>query len=152
MLTRYALYLLLTHCDPQKPEIALFLAYLVNFILEVGCDYALFAQEMGTLLVDNVALSKEQETIGQIARAFQHRAMTRQYRVDGYFIDLYFPSYRITIECDEYNHVDYSPKEEYQRQKHIEDVLECKFIRYNPDDKNFNIGDVIHEIMLLMYH
>ncbi len=152
LLTKYALYLLLTHCDPQKPEIALFLAYLVNFTLEAGYDYALFAQEMGTLLVDNVALSKEQETIGQIARAFRHHAMTRQYRVDGYFIDLYFPDRHIAVECDEYNHIAYSQKEEYQRQKYIEGVLGCRFIRYNPDDKDFNIGDVIHEIMLLMYH
>lgn len=152
MLTRYALYLLLTHCDPQKPEIALFLAYLVHNTLEVGYHYTVFAQEVGTFFIDNVALSKEQETVGQITRAFQHHAAIKQYRVGGYFIDLYFPEFCIAVECDEYGHVNYSPKEEYQRQKYIEDALGCRFIRYNPDDKNFNVGDVIHKIMLLIYY
>ena len=32
--------------------------------------------------------------------------MIEQYHVDGYRIDLYFPEYKLAIECDEFGHRD----------------------------------------------
>ena len=37
------------------------------------------------------------------------------------------------------------------RQECIESALHCRFVRYNPDAAGFNIGDVIQQIMLLVY-
>ena len=151
-LTRYALHLLLTHCDAQKPEIALALAYLTHNSLGIRHDYIAFAQEIGVLIVDDITLSKEQEAIGQIVRAFKHHETIKQYKVDGYRVDLYFPVHRIAIECDEHGHGNYCVQEECLRQEYIEKMLDCTFVRYNPDVKNFNIIEVIQRIMMLIYH
>lgn len=66
-----------------------------------------------------------------------------------YRIDLYIPKYKIAIECDETHHSTPKKKEaDRQRQEYIEDNLGCYFIRFNPLEKNFNIGNVINDIML----
>jgi very-short-patch-repair endonuclease len=75
----------------------------------------------------------------------------QQYKVAPYYIDLYFPDYRIAVECDEEGHRRYSPKEERKRENYIEQRLNCIFVRFNPDSPKFNIGDVINEIIVLIY-
>jgi very-short-patch-repair endonuclease len=95
-------------------------------------------------------LYKEQETVGQITRAFRHTNYKIQYKVDKYRIDLYFIDYKIAIECDEFNHKDRDRKYEIERETFIKKKLGCKFIRYNPDDEDFSVFDVINEIIKLM--
>ena len=151
-LTRYALHLMLTHFDSQKPEIALALAYLTYKSLDVVHDYRVFAQEIGAFMSHEIALSKEQETIEQIILAFQHHETVKQYKVDAYYIDLYFPVHCIAVECDEHGHVNYSLQKETQRQAYIENLLGCTFVRYNPDAKKFSVAEVIHKIIMLIYH
>lgn len=94
--------------------------------------------------------TKEQETINDICRVFKHLQHITQYKVDTYFIDLYFPEFNIAIECDENGHKDRSQKREGERETYITDKLKCKFYRFNPDDKNFHILDVIHDLVLLL--
>ena len=57
--------------------------------------------------------------------------ITRQYKVSGYFLDGYIPELNLAIEIDE------RPKtneRDIERQKIIENKLNCKFIRINDYD------------------
>ncbi len=90
---------------------------------------------------------KESSCLRIISSAFKHFSQVLQYKVDKYRIDLYFPEYKLAIEVDEDNHKDRCLIYETERQKFLEEKLECKFIRFNPDEKNFNIGNVISIII-----
>lgn len=94
--------------------------------------------------------SKEQHTLFIIAAAFSHIRQISQCSVNGYRIDLYFPDYKIAVECDENGHKKYSSDRE--RQAYLEEVLGCSFVRYNPDEDGFNVGSVINQIMKALYH
>ncbi|WP_102693982.1 hypothetical protein [Rummeliibacillus pycnus] len=109
------------------------------------------ANKIGIDIKNVLIPTKEQETLNVIKHAFASLNCIKEYAVFNYRIDLYFPNERIAIECDELNHANRNEFYEYKRQKEIENVLHCKFIRYNPDCNNFNIGDVINEIMNLVY-
>lgn len=98
-----------------------------------------------------IAYSKEQKHINSIIAVLKHERYKTQFRVETYKIDLYFIDKKIAIECDEHGHVDRSVSAEIARQKFIEDVLGCKFIRFNPDKKHFSILDVIGRIVRAMY-
>lgn len=69
-----------------------------------------------------------------------------QYNVDGNLLDMYLPEYNIVVECDEFGHKKYNKEKEIQREEYIKNKLKCDVIRFNPDDKNFNIGFVVREI------
>jgi hypothetical protein len=59
----------------------------------------------------------------------------------------------LAIECDEFNHKAHDPEDERKREREIREYLGCRFFRYNPDDKNFNmfrmIGQVRKEIAFI---
>jgi hypothetical protein len=63
-----------------------------------------------------------------------------------YIIDLYLPNYKLAIECDEFGHDYSSPPEESRREEEIINELNCNFLRFNPHDQDFNIGEVINII------
>lgn len=64
-----------------------------------------------------------------------------------YRIDCFIPSLNIAIEYDEDNHRNYSYDKHEGRQKEIEDVLNCKFIRVTDENSHeYNIGCVIKNI------
>ena len=63
-----------------------------------------------------------------------------------YNVDLYFPSFNLVIECDQNNHNHYNNQAEEERANYIKDKLGCTFIRFNPDEPGFMIGDVIYKI------
>ena len=110
-----------------------------------------FAKVFGINVHDHKYLSKERETLSYILTAFKGQEMKEQYTVDGYRIDLYFPTHKLAIECDEFGHKDRDIGYEVTRQKYIETKLGCTFIRYNPDDKDFDIFSVINSIMKYIY-
>jgi len=93
---------------------------------------------------------KESESCGAIMKAFKGENMKTQYKVDNYRIDLYFPDFNLAVECDEHGHKDRSQSKEKKRQKHITNKLNCQWLRFNPDDKDFNIFDVINRIYLVI--
>lgn len=70
------------------------------------------------------------------------RYISTQYSINNYRIDLYFIDYKLAIECDEHNHVDRN--KEYEK---IREELNCTFIKFNPHEKCFNIGNVISKIL-----
>lgn len=71
----------------------------------------------------------------------------RQYKINSYKIDYYIPSLNLAIEYDENDHRGYSYEAHEGRQKEIEDILNCRFIRVTDDNtNNFNIGLVLKEM------
>ena len=106
----------------------------------------LLAKWLGIDILNTKILSKEEETLSCILKPFKGEDMKEQYTVDGYRIDLYFPTHKLAIECDELGHKDRDIGYEVTRQKYIETKLGCTFIRYNPDAKDFDIFDIINNI------
>ena len=94
----------------------------------------------------DIALTKEQSVVRSIMNAFEGEKMQTQYRVLGYKIDLYFHDYKLATDIDEKGHKDRNIDQEIKRQKAIEKEIDCKFIRINPDEEDFNIFKAINEI------
>ena len=78
-------------------------------------------------------------------------SMKRQFSIGSYRIDLYFSGHKLAIECDEHDHRDRDIDYKIRRQKFIEDQLNCKFIRYNPDAEEFTIERVLNNIFQYIY-
>lgn len=95
---------------------------------------------------------KEASCLRVLMSVFRDYNLKIQYteNIFPYRIDLYFIDFKIAIECNEFGHSNYSKDEEEKREKIISDKLSCKFIKFNPDEKNFNIGDIIYLIQSLM--
>lgn len=89
--------------------------------------------------------SLETSTIKIIMTAFKGEEMLCQYHIGKHRIDLYFPLYKLAVECDENNHR-YQKNDDKLRQKEIEIILGCSFVRYIPEDTGFNIFIVINKI------
>lgn len=105
-----------------------------------------FARLLGFNIESSSCMSKEQDTLSCIMQAFDGEEMKCQFTVDKYRIDLYFPKYKIAVECDEFDHRDRDISYEIKRQKSIENLLGCQFIRFNPDAEDFCIFKVINQI------
>jgi hypothetical protein len=60
-------------------------------------------------------------------------------------IDLYLKEFKLAIECDEKHHR-YNIEDDELRQKYLERKFGIEFIRFCPDDPDFNIGEVINRI------
>lgn len=71
--------------------------------------------------------------------------MITQYSILDYRIDLYFPKYKLAIECDEKAHKN-KINEDIKRENEIKEILNCTFIRYEPEEKDFCISNVINSI------
>ena len=90
--------------------------------------------------------TKEQTVLKSTKNAFEGEDMWTQYSVLGYRINLYFHKYKLAIEVDELGHADRGLSNEIERQKALEKLLDCVFIRINPDENNFNIFGEINKI------
>ena len=94
-------------------------------------------------------LTKEQQTLSAIANAFKTEKIEDQYKVGTYYLDLYFSEYKIILECDENGHVDRKPCDERERMDFVNEKFEIDdthWIRYNPDEHDFDISKVINKI------
>ena len=63
--------------------------------------------------------------------------MQTQYSVLGFRIDFYFRKHKLTIEVDKLGHAYRNPSNEIEKQKALEEELDCVFIRINRDGKKF---------------
>ena len=88
----------------------------------------------------------EASHIGNIRKAFKNILSIDEYAVGRYNVDLYFPSLNLVIECDQNNHNHYNRQTEKERENYIKDKLGCTFIRFNPDEPGFMVGDIIYQI------
>ena len=109
------------------------------------------ARELGINVKSRKYEEKESECLRAIETTFKGEKFKKQYSVKSYRIDMYMPKYRIAIECDENGHRDRNIEYEIQRQKDIEHLLNCQFIRFNPDSKDFNIFEVLNQINKAIY-
>ena len=93
------------------------------------------------------SIKTENELFDIILASFKNYKINKHYYINPYYVDLYFIDENIVIECDEYDHIDYDKDKEIERTKFISEKLNCSWIRFNPYEKKFNIGDIIYEIL-----
>ena len=91
----------------------------------------------------------EIEIHNNVMKAFQGELIECQYRVGKYRIDMYFVEHKVAVECDEHAHASYNQDKEAMRTTFITDALQCKWIRYNPYDRDFCIFRLISDIRRL---
>ena len=94
---------------------------------------------------------KEGGTISTTQKVFERISTKRQFSIQSYRIDLYFPEYKLAIQCDEHDHKYRDINYEIRRQTFIEDQLNSKFICYNPDAEDFTIEKVWNTIFQCIY-
>lgn len=98
-----------------------------------------------------IAHSKQSATISVIQNAFAHLSPVEEFFVSGFRIDLYFPSHRLAVECDEnYHRNETQKKDDITRQDSITKILGCSWIRYCPQEPGFCVGKIINRIMLTL--
>lgn len=96
--------------------------------------------------VFNLVMPIENQTLSFIETTYDGVTETiRQYYIDQYQVDMYFPKYKIIIECDEFNHSDRNPIYELEREKHLTSQGN-RMIRYNPNVIGFDISIVLRDI------
>jgi very-short-patch-repair endonuclease len=94
-------------------------------------------------------LTKEQQTLSSITNVFKTENFDDQYKIGKYYLDLYFKDYKIVIECDENGHSDRKPHKERERMDFVNETLgitDSNWIRFNPDEHNFDVLKVIGQI------
>ena len=99
----------------------------------------------------NIAMCIENSTIGFITNSFKEIAeMKRQQAIGKYKVDLYFPEYKLIVECDENGHSDRDIDDERIREEFLI-ALGNKMIRFNPSDNNFDLSNVLREINTFIF-
>ena len=88
---------------------------------------------------DDPIIRKEESLSTKIKKSFASKEILLQHSALSYRIDLYFPKHKLAIEIDEKGHKDRNKYKEVERHKAIEKELGCKFIRINPDKKDFDM-------------
>ena len=97
------------------------------------------------------SVRKEASTLYTKKKVFKGVSMKQQFSIGFYRIVLYFPEHNLATECDEHNHIDRDINYETRWQTFFEDQLNCKFIRYNPDAKDFTTERVLNKIFQYIY-
>lgn len=99
----------------------------------------------------NLCMPIENQTIGFIENVYNDIFnLKRQFSIGKYRVDLYFIEYKLVIECDEYGHYDRDIVEEKEREEYIQS-LGNKIIRYNPNEKNFDLSNVLKKINIILF-
>ena len=84
----------------------------------------------------------KQQAIGLRPRnLFSNKEKIEDFSALNYFIDFYFPKYKLIIEFDELGHKDRDQTKENKRQNNLKEYFDYKFIRINPDEENFYVYD-----------
>lgn len=93
----------------------------------------------------------EEETLVPIVTVFAALDPVKQFCCGQYRIDLYFPTHKVAVECDEHGHNAYSLEAEIARQEFLEHQLGCKFVRYNPHSTDFDIHQLMAKLLPLLF-
>ena len=96
----------------------------------------------------NLFPSVEVETIANIKNCFDMHEMITQYKIGKYRVDLYFPMFKLIVECDEkYHHSVVNITKDIEREDVIKEIIiDAVFIRYKPQEDGFNILEIIKKI------
>lgn len=119
----------------------------------ISPDVIHLLKKFGIETTNRKCLTKEQQTLSAISIAFKTESFEDQYKVGNYYVDLYFPQYRLCIECDENGHSSRRPSDERERMDYINKELEIDdsyWIRFNPDENDFDVIKIIGQINLFM--
>jgi very-short-patch-repair endonuclease len=101
--------------------------------------------------ISPICMCIENQTIGFICNSYGNIIETnRQHKIGKYKVDLYFPKYKLVIECDEKGHVDRNPVDEINREEYIIS-LGNKIIRYNPQENGFDLSNVLQRINVVLF-
>ena len=99
----------------------------------------------------NLCMCIENQTIGFIENSYKDILnIKRQFNIGKYRVDFYFIDYKLVVECDEFNHIDRDEIKEKNREEYILS-LGNKIIRYNPNQKDFDLSNVLREINKLLF-
>jgi very-short-patch-repair endonuclease len=115
----------------------------------ISPDVLYFLKSFGIVTTNRKTLTKEQQTLSALTNAFKTEKFEDQYKVGKYYLDLYFPEYKIVVECDENGHADRKPYKERERMDFVNEKLglaDDNWVRFNPDAKDFDISKVIGQI------
>ena len=108
-----------------------------------------FAKNIDVDILSKYCLSIETDTISCILKTFEGHVMVPQYRVGNYRIDLYFPEYKLAIECDEPQHLRPNNIEADKiREMYISLNTGCTFYRFAPYDKSFDLFKFLNDIYI----
>ncbi len=97
-----------------------------------------------------IVMTIENSTLGFICNSLKSLPIQfiRQYKIGKYYIDLYIPELLLLIECDEFGHINYDKNKEEERKNYIlKQNNNYKFIRFNPNEKDFDLSNIISEIL-----
>ncbi|NDF57820.1 MAG: heme exporter protein CcmD, partial [Proteobacteria bacterium] len=114
--------------------------------LYIWLSYAFAALSLISLYYVSV---KKLNSIKNIEHLYQSEKIEDQYSVDKYYLDMYFSEHKIVVECDENNHKDRKPWDERERMDKVNEILgidDSYWIRYNPDEYDFDVSKVINRI------
>ena len=106
-----------------------------------------FAKIINLDVLTKYCIAIETDIIECILTTFDGNVMETQYNVDNYRIDLYFVEYNLAIECDERHHANNKINDDV-RQFYIQTKLGCRFIRFRPHDKDFNLFQLLNDIYI----
>jgi len=96
--------------------------------------------------VINLVLPIENQTLNFIENTYNGIIETiRQFQINRYKVDMYFPKYKIIIECDEFDHTDRDKNYEIEREQYLIS-LGNTIIRFNPNEKGFDLSNVLQKI------
>ena len=110
-----------------------------------------YVTKINTLMQTNIVMTLENSTIGFLCNCIKNITdVYRQYKVGSYFVDLYIPKINIVVECDEDGHKHRNTIDEHTREEFIKTKLGCEFIRFNPNETNFDLSEVINKILILL--
>ena len=104
---------------------------------------------LGLEIHEHKVLRVEVTCINHLMTAFADCIMKTQYYVNGYKVDLYFPDYKLVIECDENDHKTYDADKDAARQMCIENTIGTTFIRFDPYGNNF---DIMYQVFRIRQH
>ena len=88
-----------------------------------------YAKKIGELIFPRIG-HNEKQLLDKLEQELKHKIL-RQFKVCGYFVDGYIPELKLVIEVDEIPKI---KEKDIERQKIIEDKLNCRFIRIKDFD------------------
>ena len=115
----------------------------------ISPDVLHILKRFGIDTTNRKCLTKEQQTLSALTNSFKTEKFEYQFKVGRYYLDLYFPEYKIVVECDENGHADRKPYKERERMDFVNEKLgltDDNWIRFNPDEKDFDVSKVIGKI------
>lgn len=100
----------------------------------------------GIKIIGHKYVCKQVGTIYTIQQVIKGTPLKRKHSMG-----LIFPEHILAIEFYEYDHKNRDQNYVINQQKFTEDHLNCQFIRYNPDAKDFRRCNVLNQIFRFIH-